>query len=67
MVVEVKWELLKQVFSAFGEVQELLENDNLPSSRRPRLRIFWDPPKWHKLRMELVVLIEAGEPFIKWE
>jgi len=29
------------------------------------LEIFRDPPKWRKLRIELAVLIEAGEPFLK--
>ena len=60
-----KWEVLKQVFNAFGDVQSFLENDELPPSRLHMLEILEDPPKWRKLRIELAVLIEAGEPFIK--
>ena len=60
-----KWEVLKQVFSAFGDVQSFLENEDLPLSRLQMLEILRDPPKWRKLRIELAVLIEAGEPFVK--
>ena len=60
-----KWEVLKQVYNAFGDVRSFLEKDELHASRSQMLEILNDPPSFRKLQLELAVVVEAGEPFVK--
>ena len=50
---------------AFGDVKSFLEDGNLPPSRIQLLEILNDPPSNRKLKMELAITVDAGEPFVK--
>ena len=60
-----KCKVIKHVHDAFGDVKSFLEHDNLPPSRIQLLEIVNDPPNNRKLKMELAITVDAGEPFVK--
>ena len=61
-----RWEVLKQVMLYFGDIQPfLVENDVAPSYRRKLLAILEDPEKRSLLQVELAVVIDVGEQFVK--
>lgn len=60
-----KWEVLKQMHDAFGDIDSFLRDDELPSSRLHLLEILDHPPNKRKLYMELTITVDAGEPFVK--
>ena len=60
-----KWEVIKHMHDAFGDVKSFLEDGNLPPSRIQLLEILNDPPSNRKLKMELAITVDAGEPFVK--
>ena len=60
-----KWEVIKHMHDAFGSVKSFLEVDDLPPSRIQLLEILNDPPKNRKLKIELAITVDAGEPFVK--
>ena len=49
---------------SFGSVSSFFVKTDLPSSKL-KLEIISDPPKNRKLHMELVITIDAMEPFVK--
>ena len=60
-----KWEVLKQMHDSFGDIHPFLQDHSLPPSRLQLLEILDDPGNYCKLHMELVITIDAGEPFVK--
>ena len=60
-----KWEVIRHLHDAFGDVPSFLESDDLPASKSKLLEILNDPPKNRKLQMEIAVTVDAGEPFVK--
>ena len=61
-----RWKLLKQVMQYFGDIEPfLLENDVSPSYRRKLLAILHDPEMKSFLEVELAVVIDVGEQFVK--
>jgi hypothetical protein len=56
---------MKHLHDAFGDVKSFLENDDLPPSKLDLMEIINDPPSQRKLKMELAITIDAGEPFVK--
>ena len=60
-----KWEVLKHMLGYFGDIPSFLQDKDLPLTRLKLLEIINDPPRNRKLRMELAVTIDAGEPFVK--
>ncbi len=46
-------------------MKSFLEDENLPSSRTHLLEILNDPPSFRKLKMEIAITVDAGEPFVK--
>ena len=60
-----KWEVMRHLHDAFGDVPSFLECDDLPASKSKLLDILNDPPNNRKLQMELAVTVDAGEPFVK--
>lgn len=61
-----KWEVLKQVFDLFGDVEPFLrENEEIcPANRQHLLEIFDNPQSYQNLRLELAALIDAGVHFV---
>ena len=55
-----KWEVIKQL-----HVPPFVEDENLPPSRLKLKEILDDPPKNRKLRVELAITVDVGEPFVK--
>lgn len=60
-----KWEVMSQIHRSFGDVQQFLQNSDLPPSRLKLLEILNDPNKHLQLCLELAVTVDAGEPFVK--
>lgn len=50
---------------SFGDVHSFLQDRNLPPSRLKLLQVLDDLPQCRKLQMVFVVIIDAGEPFVK--
>ena len=49
----------------FGDIHSFLEQKDLPPTRQKLLDVMDDPPQNRKLKTELAVTIDAGEPFVK--
>ena len=60
-----KWEVMKHMHDAFGDVLPFLEDNDLPASSQKLLDVLNDPPKSRKLQMELAITVDFGEPFVK--
>lgn len=62
-----KWEIQKQVFEHFGDVEPFLrENENLsPATRRHLLEIIDNSQDLRDLRLELGIIVDAGVHFVK--
>ena len=60
-----KWEVLKGMLVTFGDIHSFLEQKDLPPTRQKLLDVMDDPPQNRKLKTELAVTIDAGEPFVK--
>ena len=61
-----KFEVMHQMFKAFGDVQSFLESSELPPTTSGKLlAIISDAAKFRKLQMELAVTIDAMEEFVK--
>ena len=60
-----KYEVIKQVHDAFGDVSSFLRSDSLPSISAGKLRgILDDPAKCRKLKIELAITVDAMTPFV---
>ena len=60
------WEVMNHLLKSFGSVSSsFLDKTDLRSSKVKLQEIISDPPKNHKLRMELAITIDAMEPFVK--
>ena len=60
-----KWEVMNHLLKSFGSVSSFLDKTDLPSSKLKLQEIISYPPKNRKLHMELVIIVDAMEPFIK--
>ena len=58
--------VIYQVFTAFGDVEKFLKNDDLPLATSTKLlQVFDDPAKTRKLKIEIPTTVDAMEPFVK--
>ena len=61
-----RWEVLKQVMQYFGDVAPFLrENELAPANRGKILAIMDDLQKRSRLQVELAIVIDVGEQFVK--
>ncbi len=60
-----KWEVMRHLHDAFGDVPSFIDCDDLPPSKLKLQESLHDPPKNRKLQMELAVTVDVGEPFVK--
>jgi len=62
-----KWELMSQILVQFGDVKPFLQkNTDIGASTRPKLLAFFDDrEKLNHLKMELAVVVDFGEEFVK--
>ena len=61
-----RWEVLKQVMQYFGDVLPFLqENGIAPANREKLLTILTDPHRSARLHVELAVVIDVGEHFVR--
>ena len=61
-----RFELIKQVRDMFGDVVLFLKNEDLTTVTAQRLRtIMDDMPSLRKLKMEIAIMVDAMEPFVK--
>ena len=61
-----RWEVLKQVMLYFGDVLPFLqENGIAPANRGKLLAILTDPHRSARLHVELAVVIDVGEHFVR--
>ena len=60
-----KWEVMRHLHDAFGDVPSFLECEDLPPSKTKLLEILNDPPKNRKLQIELAITVDVGEPLVK--
>ena len=59
------WEVLKQLQRLFPHVRPFLEAlDSSPAVRQHLLDVIKDEDKFRQLKLELTVVIDAGEPFV---
>ena len=56
---------MNHLLKSFGDVSSFLDKADLPSSKLQLQEILSDPPKNRKLHMELVITVDAMEPFVK--
>ena len=56
---------MKQMLCYFGDIHSFLDDKDLPPTRLKLLEIMNDPPSLRKLKIELAITIDAGEPFVK--
>ncbi len=60
------YEVLVKLLSTFGDVSNLLDDDDISPANAAKLRaILEDVPKCRKLKMELAVTVDCMEPFVK--
>ena len=60
------WEVLKQVMLYFGDIVPFLQENELASATRGKiLAILGDPVKSTRLQVELAILMDVGEHFVK--
>ena len=61
-----RYEVLAKLMSTFGDVSNLLEEDDISPANASKVRaILEDAPKTRKLKMELAVTVDCMEPFVK--
>ena len=61
-----QFEVIHQVFTAFGDVEKFLKNDDLPLAISTKLlQVLGDPAKTRKLKIEIATTVDAMEPFVK--
>ena len=61
-----RYEVLAKLMSTFGDVSNLLEEDDISPANASKLRaILEDAPKTRKLKMELAVTVDCMEPVVK--
>ena len=60
-----KWEVIKHLHDAFGDIPSFVEDEDLPPSRLKLQEILDDPPSNRMLQVELAITVDAGEPFVK--
>ena len=61
-----RFEVMHQLFKVFGDIKAFLENPELTSSACAKmLAIFNDPPQLRKFQIELAIMVDAMEPFVK--
>ena len=62
-----RWELFNQIMVQFGDVEPLLcrNEDIAPATKAKLLSFFTDNERKSKLKMELAVVIDYGENFVK--
>ena len=61
-----KWEVLHQVFKYFGDIDPFLQKTEASHATTVKLlQLFSDRQKYEYLQLELAVVIDAGEPFVK--
>ena len=61
-----RYEVLAKLMSTFGDVSNLLEEDDISPANASKLRaILEDAPMTRKLKMELAVTVDCMEPFVK--
>ena len=61
-----RFEVIHQVFKAFGDVTRFLESDHMPPATSSKLLdILNDSAKNRKLKIELAITVDAMEPFVK--
>lgn len=61
-----KWEVMKHLHDAFGDVYAFLQSEDLSPSRLKLLEILNNnAPKKRQLQIELAITVDAGEPFMK--
>ena len=61
-----QFEVIHQVFTAFGDVEKYLKNNDLPLVTSTKLlQVLNDPAKTRKLKIELATAVDALEPFVK--
>ena len=54
------------MFTAFGDVEKFLKNDDLPLATSTKLlQVLDDPAKTRKLKIEIAITVDAMEPFVK--
>ena len=61
-----QFEVIHQVFTAFGDVEKFLKNDDFPlATSTELLQVLDDPAKTRKLKIEIATTVDAMEPFVK--
>ena len=62
-----RWEVTKSIHDGFGDVEQFIKETNelAPATLDKLKQILSDPMKNVQLKMELAVVIDAGEPFVK--
>jgi len=58
-----KWEVIKHLHDAFGDILSFVEEEDLPPSRLKIQEIFDDPPRNRKLQIKIAITVDAGETF----
>ena len=62
----IKFEVIEQVHSAFGDVSQFLDNSDLPSVTTSKLlRILKDQPTCRKLKLEIAITVDSMKLFVK--
>ena len=60
------FEVIHQVFAAFGDVEKFLKYDDLPLATFTKLlQVLDDPAKTRKLKKEIATTVDSIEPFVK--
>ena len=58
--------VIHQVFTAFGDVEKFLKNDDLPLATSTKLlQVLDDPAKTRKLKNEIATTVDTMEPLVK--
>lgn len=60
-----RWWSKKHIHDLFGDVPSFLDSDDLAPTKIKLQEILSDPAKNRKLRIELAVIIDVGEAFVK--
>ena len=61
-----QFEVIHQVFTAFGDIEKFLKNDDLPLATSTKLlQVLDDPAKTRKLKIEIATTVDAMETFVK--
>ena len=58
-----RFEVMHQLFKSFGDLIPFLQNSELTSTKM--LAILNNPPQLRKLQMELAIMVDTMEPFVK--